>query len=140
MVTHQGSHRQLPKVESANQESQRQLHKIESKEEFESKLNFQYVQKDLPKKHSTSQQYPEKFMQTFNPKTDESKCSTSYHLQKDTIVTDNHQNQSPRKEQISDIYLRDTSNVLQNLDNERQAIMNDASLGINQKIVTLQSL
>ena len=43
-------------------------------------------------------------------------------------------------ERISDVYLKDTSEIMQGLDSERQAIMNDTSIGINQKIVTLQSM
>ena len=81
-MSNNASHNIIETV-GGHQESRRQLRKIESKEEFETKLNFQYVQKDLPKKsHAVSQQQqcPEKFMQTFNPKTDESRCSNSYHL------------------------------------------------------------
>lgn len=79
-------------------------------------------------------------MQTFNPKTDESKSSTSYHMQIPKETLSQHNSSPVKGERISDVYLKDTSDVMQNLDTERQAIMNDTSLGINQKIVTLQSL
>ena len=78
-------------------------------------------------------------MHTFNPKTDESKSSTSYNIQIPREPASDPG--SPVKdERINGVYLKDTSDVMNNLDSERQAIMNDNSLGINQKIVTLQSL
>jgi hypothetical protein len=52
--------------------AQRELTRLESNEEFEKKLNFSYLSKDLNKHHPhngtfSSRENTKNFMQTFNP-------------------------------------------------------------------------
>ena len=121
----------------------------ESHEAFQQKLHFQYLSKNLKPSLRSQQQLKlmseqagfsgsqsqqqvshENFMQTFNPSKEDLE-----QMQKDKEAILN------RESKLDDVYLRDTSQSLLNLENQKQkSIMSNENMGINAKIVNLQQL